>query len=403
MPWHKVQSEAAALYLMAFLMQLGLGIMGPVLPEVKRAFGVTTAEVSLTVSAFGLARLVLDIPTGYLVDRVRPFHLFLAGTAVIVAGGLAGWLAADFGWLIVARGLMGAGSAVCMMTAQYTLSGIAGPGSRGRILGMYQAALLGGLSLSPAIGGALAVSFGWRSSFLFCAVAGLFAFASVVSTQRPRVEAAATGRKAKAAHGDAQSRFTRRGQINVALVDLVTVALFLHASGFYSTVVPLIGGIRLGLDAGSIGLAIAVTTALRFFLSILGGEASDRFGRRAVLLPGLFLVGLGSVGFNFATDMPTYMLAMVVMAVGRFGNSLPVTIIIDNTPAHLWGKAMATNRFLGDLGVVIGPVMLGWLVDNVGYEASAYVAAGIVWLAMVLSIVGFRELPRRPVVAKAPG
>jgi MFS family permease len=395
LPWKGVLSQEAALYLMAFLMQLGMGIMAPVLPEVKSTFGVSTAEVSMTISAFGLARLALDLPTGALVDRVRPFWLFLAGTFVIAAGGVVGWWAPSFPAVIAARGLMGAGSAVCLMTSQYTLSRVATPGNRGRILGMYQSAMLAGMSFSPAIGGAVAVAAGWRSSFLFCTFAGLLALASVVVTQRSgRVAAplATVGKKQVAT--ETEQKLSQRAVASILVADVVTVALFVHASGFGNTMVPLIGGVQLGLDAATIGVAITLGTALRFVVSILGGELSDRHGRRAVLVPGLGLLALGTLGFAVVDDLPTYIMMLLFMALGRFGNSLPTTIIVDHAPPRFWGRAMGTNRFIGDLGIVIGPITLGWLVDAYGYGAATYAVSGLVLFAMLLCIVFLRDVPR---------
>jgi MFS family permease len=393
--WKGVLPQEAALYLMAFLMQLGMGIMAPVLPEVKSTFGVSTAEVSMTISAFGLARLALDLPTGALVDRVRPFWLFLAGTFVIAAGGVVGWWAPSFPAVIAARGLMGAGSAVCLMTSQYTLSRVATPGNRGRVLGMYQSAMLAGMSFSPAIGGAVAVAAGWRSSFLFCTFAGLLALASVVVTQRSGHVAAPLASTGKArAVTDPEQKLNRQAVTSIMVADVVTVALFVHASGFGNTIVPLIGGVQLGLDAATIGVAITLGTALRFVMSILGGELSDRHGRRAVLVPGLGLLALGSLGFNLVDDLPTYFGMLLFMALGRFGNSLPTTIIVDHAPPRYWGRAMGTNRFIGDMGIVIGPVTLGWLADAYGYGAATYATTGLVLFALLMCIVFLRDAPR---------
>ncbi len=387
----------AALYLMAFLMQLGMGIMAPVLPEVKETFAVSAAEVSLTISAFGFARLLVDLPAGLFVDRVRPTVLFLTATALIALGGLAGWQATSFTVIIAARAVMGAGSAISMITSQYILSRLAGPQNRGRLLGTYQAALLAGGSLSPAIGGAVAVLAGWRSSFLFCALTALLAFASVVATRQgtARPGTSEGGGRAPRARPEA-ARLRSRAFFNVLIADLITFVLFFHAGGFQGTVVPLIGGVRLGLDAGTIGLAIGVGTVVRFAASIGGGDLSDRFGRRSVLVPGLLLMGVGVLGFNYVDSFALYVGVIVVMALGRFGNSIPTALIVDQLPAHLWGRAMGINRFVGDLGAALGPLALGWIVDHYDYGTTTLVVTTLVWSMAVLAFVAVREPRRRP-------
>lgn len=390
-----VGARQAAFYLMAFLVQLGMGIMAPVLPEVKETFGVSTAAVSLTISAYGLARLALDLPAGVFVERLRPFLLLLAGTATISLGALLGSLGPSFELVIAARAVMGAGSALCMMTSQYGLSRLATPENRGRVLGYYQAAMLAGSSFSPGIGGAIAVIAGWRASFAFCAATALLAFTSVALTQRCQIGPAPASTERVGAPRSRAESLSRRALYNFGIVNCVTFVLFFHSGGFVSTVVPVLGDANLGLDAAAIGLAISLGTVVRFSAALAGGNLSDRYGRRAILIPGLAIMGLGALMFNFASSVALFTAAIMVMALGRFGNSLPTTIIIDQTPPRLWGRAIGINRFTGDIGAVVGPLALGWVVDHFGLGVSTYVMVALVWGVMLLALFALREAPRR--------
>ncbi|MHB9092588.1 MAG: MFS transporter, partial [Chloroflexota bacterium] len=295
---------------MAFTMQLGMGIMSPVLPEVKSSFGVSATEVALVVSAFGFARLLLDLPVGLLLDRTRPFVLLLVGTFVIAIGALIGSLSTVFPMIILARGLMGAGSAICMMTAQFTLSNIAVPSARGRVLGAFQASALAGSSFSPVIGGAIAVTAGWRASFGFTVLSALLAFASVIATQpRTRTTLASAPESPREATFEA-TQLTRQSIVTFAIMGVVTLVLYIHVGGFQNTVLPLIGGIQLGLDAATIGLALTVGTVVRVGASLVGGTLSDRYGRRLVIIPGLVIMGFGVLAFNYVDSLLSYTAAI---------------------------------------------------------------------------------------------
>ncbi|MHB1132888.1 MAG: MFS transporter [Chloroflexota bacterium] len=392
--WRGIGAAEAALYLMAFLLQLGMGIMAPVLPEVQDTFGVSTTAVSLTISAYGFARLVLDLPAGVFVERLPASVLFVAGTFAIALGAAIGAAAAQFELIIVGRAVMGAGSAICMMSSQYTLSRLANPASRGRVLGYYQAASLAGSSFSPAVGGAIAVVAGWRASFAFCAVTALLALLSVLLSQRQQRPQPTATAAAKRTAPAAEATLARRALLNFWLVNGVTFVLFFHTGAFTNTVVPLLGSIRLGLDAGAIGLAIGAGTLVRFFAALAGGALSDRYGRRRVLVPGLAILGTGVLLFAWAQGLPFYVLAITVMALGRFGNSLPTTIIIDQTPSRLWGRAISVNRFTGDFGAVVGPLALGWIVDNAGLDAAVFAMGALVWTIAFISFFWLTERPR---------
>ncbi|MHB9092589.1 MAG: MFS transporter, partial [Chloroflexota bacterium] len=83
---------------------------------------------------------------------------------------------------------------------------------------------------------------------------------------------------------------------------------------------------------------------------------------------------------------------------GRFGNTIPVAMIIDQIPARLWGRAMGINRFVGDLGTVLAPLGLGWLIDSYGYGSAVLVTGGLVWSMALLVLLGVREA-RHPLQA----
>ena len=69
----------------------GTGIIGSILPLYAKAFDVSYSAVGLVISAFGLARILLDLTAGGRADRWRRRPLLLMGitifsiTGVIVA------------------------------------------------------------------------------------------------------------------------------------------------------------------------------------------------------------------------------------------------------------------------------------------------------------------------------
>ena len=390
----------AKYHLVAFLMQLGLGIMAPVLPEVRSTFGVSTAEVALAVSAYGIARVILDLPIGILLDRVRTTYLFLAGTAVVALGGALGSQTPSFVLVVVARGLMGAGSVLCLAGAQLAVSRLSSPTNRGRLLGSYNAASLAGSSLSPAIGGAIAVAAGWRASFAFTTFAALLALAVLLLGKPAPPDAAGStyspGDEGQNREPVGRWSLSHRVLVTLAAVSVASFILHFYSGGFQDTMVPLIGATTLGFDAAALGLIIALCTLLRLCASLLGGELSDRHGRLVVLVPSLAILGLGVFGLNYGTGLATFLAAVIVMSLGRGGDAVLNTIIIDQGPARMWGRAIGINRLASDLGVAVGPLALGWLADGYGYGAAIYFTAGLVWLTALAALAAIREHPRRP-------
>ena len=58
----------------------GLGIITPVLPLFAREFGIGTTAIGIVVGIFGLARLLMNIPSGFIGERF--------GRKVSIGGGL---------------------------------------------------------------------------------------------------------------------------------------------------------------------------------------------------------------------------------------------------------------------------------------------------------------------------
>lgn len=379
---------------MVFLANMGWGVMSPVLADVKAEFAISVAQVALANSVFGIARLVLDVPIGLLMDRVNQRWLRLAGAAVLAGGSMLCATAPDFSMLLAGRFLNGVGAAVIQVTNLVWISRLSSEERRGRDLGIYQAVFQAGMSPSPMAGGLLANGFGWRASFWFAAVAALLGFAPMVMGPQgwiAKVTAAPAKQQggAKARGGSSDPARARRA---LWVANLVTLVSFFSVGGFQNTVAPLYGSTVLGLDPGTIGTALGISLILRFFMSLAGGELSDRYGRRAVLVPGLLIIGVGTLMFNWAGDLAGFWVAMLVLSFGRFGNNVPATVLADHADPQRWSYVMGLNRMVGDLGIVLGPVVMGLLLESQGFTATTVFSSAVVWVCMFAVVWGVSEV-----------
>ena len=135
---------------------LGHGVATPLLPMLGMELGATAATVGGALSAFGAARLALNIPVGILCDRAGRMPLLVGGAALNAVGCALCGMAMDATQLLAARAVAGAGSAAYLGTVQVYLNDVTTKGMRARTLGLNHAALLCGVSFGPAIGGVVA-------------------------------------------------------------------------------------------------------------------------------------------------------------------------------------------------------------------------------------------------------
>jgi predicted MFS family arabinose efflux permease len=166
-------------------------------------------------------------------------------------------------------------------------------------------------------------------------------------------------------------------------IDYATFAMFFVTGGLVLTGIPLFGSDRLGMDAAGIGLVLGIATALRFFIGLAGAELSDRVGRRVVLVSGMLLMIVPLVLFSLVESTFWFVVATWVLAAGRFGNSMPIAMLSDYAPPSRLGRLVAANRFVADLGIVIGPIAVGILIDAWGFGPPFLAAAALISTAVL--------------------
>jgi EmrB/QacA subfamily drug resistance transporter len=125
--------------------------------------------------------------------------------------------------------------------------------------------------------------------------------------------------------------------------------------------------IRAQLDASSSELQWILDGYLLVFAGLLlaAGSLGDRIGRRRMLVAGLSVFALSSVLAALATDAATLIAARALMGLGAAG-IMPTTLsILTNIfPAHERPKAIAIWSAVAGLGVAIGPVSGGYLLEH---------------------------------------
>ncbi|MSQ41596.1 MAG: MFS transporter [Dehalococcoidia bacterium] len=396
------------------LVMAGQGVIAPVLPLFARQFGVGASTIGLTLSSFALARLILNVPLGVLADR-RGRRLLLAGGPLVTSAGMVGsGLALNIWQLLAWRFVAGAGSAMYMTGAMIYLADISTRENRARFLGTNQGALLLGVSIGPAIGGALAEGWGLRAPFFAVGAAALIA-AAYAYLRLPETRGLARAESAlRAAEAMPQPAAPAGGAAPPPLpapraallrmvrsLDFVAAALFTMATFFtrsasQQTMVPLIGYARLAISPGKLGAIFSGMALLNLVLITPAAIAGDRFGRKAVIIPSGIVTAVGLALYAGAGTMELFLLASLVFALGSsIAGPAPAAYVADIAPDEARGLAMGVYRTTGDFGLMVGPPLLGLIADASSF-GWALAANALLMGAAALLFVFARETLRRP-------
>jgi multidrug resistance protein len=359
------------------LMMMGIGLISPILPQYARTFGVSITMVGLLITAFGVARIIVDIPAGRLTNSLGRRPVLIVGPLIQVIGSIGCGLAVNYGMLLGFRFIQGIGSAMYTTAAMVMLADISTPANRGRLMSYYQGSLLIGAGLGPIMGGFIAQYFGLAAPFFVYALviflAGLWAYLRLPET-RPALLAPAA---LVAGNSDPPSTPPPRElsvllrDSNFILISVVTFGIFFMRQGAQNEILPLLGAERLGLEEGQIGLALTLVAVMQFIIIFPAGRLSDRLGRKAVITPGCLIAAASLVMLVQSYSYRFLLLTCLVMGIGiGISGPTPSAYVADIIPRGSYGIAMGTYRAISDLGFVIGPVLLGWLADIKGFTFS---------------------------------
>ena len=119
-----------------------------------------------------------------------------------------------------------------------------------------------------------------------------------------------------------------------------------------------------GLRPEMVGLFVSLSVLGRLLGLWLAGNASDRWGRERVLVPGLLVYAtlLGSLPLvAHLVALGLWSLAIGVAAGSVAG--LPTVLIGDRVVPPLQGVAIGWLRTMTDTGHVLGPIIMGMLAD----------------------------------------
>ena len=151
-------------------------------------------------------------------------------------------------------------------------------------------------------------------------------------------------------------------------LDLVGFGIVLPLLPFYAT--------ELGASPFEVGLIIASYSAMQFVFAPIWGALSDRFGRRPLLLVGLFGSAASYVVFGLASTLEVLLLSRVIA--GIMGANIPVAqaYIADSTTLEGRARGMGLIGAAFGLGFIFGPAIGGGL-SPWGYGVPGFVAAGL--------------------------
>jgi MFS family permease len=348
-PAERRRGLAAAIATVA-VFGIGIGFAAPLFSLLLEARGTETSLTGLNAAFSYVGVIVGPICTPALVRRlgIRRFLLACLGLdigfflAMKVFDGLEAWFA-----LRLALGLVG--SSIFTATEAW-INLLAGDAARGRIIGVYAAALAAGFGLGPLLL-ALSGTAGWPPFLVGAAVSALAA----VPLLNLGDLASGLGRERA---GSAFAYFLRAPFI------LLAVGLFGVFESTAWSLLP-VWGVRIGFSEAVAATSLTAIAVGSIALQVPIGWLSDKLPRIAVLR----LCGsaglLGALLVPFLTDRPAPLFAALLLWGGLASGVYPVALAMAGERFR-GAEAVSANAALViayGMGALLGPALLGAAMD----------------------------------------
>src|SRR5512143_1183415 len=176
------------------------------------------------------------------------------------------------------------------------------------------------------------------------------------------------------------------------VIIFITIFIDLVGFGIVIPVLPLYAE-RYGASEATVGILLAVYSAMQFLFAPILGRLSDRYGRRPVLLVSLLGTVAGYLVFAFARSLGALFLSRLLDGATGGNIATAQAVIADTTTREERAKGMGMVGMAFGLGFIFGPAIGGFTV-KLGEAGPGIAAASLSFVAFLWT--AFRLPETRP-------
>ena len=375
--WRLLPKEVQTLIVASFFVAVGFGVIVPSIPIYSRSFGVSAAAVGLVISSFAVMRFISGLFSGKLVNKFGERHVFASGVYMVSLTTFLTGIAVNYWQLLFFRTAGGLGSSMFSVAASSVIFKSISPELRGRAQSLYNGTFLVGAVAGPAIGGLL-MSISLRAPFfgysMMLLVSGTIAYRYLKASH---LEPSANKVEEEMTIKDALSMPAFR-------IAIITSFLFsLAIMGPRFSIIPIFVVEDLNGSNSFVGYIYTASALIQGAFLMRAGQLSDHRGRRFMLKVGSTVTWIGMAMFLFAGHKSIFILAMMIIGFGTaFLSTTPSAIVADVITGKS-GKVIGFFQMAGDAGMMVGPVLIGFLADVYNFQ-TAFTATLVIYSITVL-------------------
>lgn len=353
-------------------------ILVGLLPSLARDLDVSVSQAGLLVTLFAFA-VAASGPflTAYF-SRFERKRLFIVVLLLFAASNLIAAIAPNLGVLAFARVIPALGVPVFWALASETAVDLVGQERAGRAISVISFGVICATVIGVPTGTLIADAFGWRAAFVALAIASLlkatllFVFLPDSRADKPQMKLLE------------QFQVLRDPRVSGHV--LLSILLFTGMFTAYTYLADLFERLA-GFDGSVVGWALMAFGAVGLIGNTLGGRIVDRNALASSLIFSVpMALGLVLV-VPAIQSLPLFALTLALWGITQAA-LFPVSHVrVMKSAPQAPAFAASLNISGANLGIGVGAMVGGRVIDAIGIGGVGYVAAGIVAASVLLGFV----------------
>lgn len=396
----KLLSPFAALCTVGFFARLSYALArSPVLPLFALYLGAGPEAIGFAVGISTVTGIFFKLPAGALSDIIGRKRTMLIGLVVFAVMPFTYLLAHDYRMLVIIRFIHGLATAVYGPVSMAVVADVAGA-RKGELLSWFSSitiignllgAPLGGFILHSAAGAAAPALPEFQRAYLLSGVAGMMSLLLAVSILRGNGRGG-DGKSLKEAYRRFSSGIKEVISDKRIIVTSSMEGLQNLTVGALEAFLPIYAVTRAGLNEFQAGLLWGVQVVVTIISKPVMGRISDRFGRRPLIVAGMFLCAGAFGAIPLLKDFYALMIAAIFFGFGEaFVTSSSAALVADVCKEKHFGTAMGTFGTIFDIGHAAGPILAGFLIARYDYQHAFWIMSSLLVAAVPVFLIQVRS------------
>ncbi|MBU0992645.1 MAG: MFS transporter [Proteobacteria bacterium] len=369
-----------------FITVLGVGIVVPLLPVYAHTLGASGFMISMIFGSLSISRTLFLPYFGKRSDKEgrKPFIVAGLFSYFLVAIGFI--ISSSVHALIINRFFQGIAAAMIMPITQAYVADITPQGKEGRLMGIYNMAILGSLSLGPVFGGVINEHWGLGASFACMAGLSLVGFFLSIFFLPPVTEEVIQ----KVHSGERGWRFLLKDP----MIDGIAAIRFAYVMciGMIWCFLPVYADTEFFLSSSSIGILVMLGVLVSGLIQYPMGYLADRFNKNIMIVSGCGLIFIAMNLFVWARGFMDLFFINILFGLGG-GICMPPVMaiaVIKGQAYKTMGSVMSLMTMAHSMGMLAGALLGGIIMDKDAIRhafpigALAILAGGIIFISCLI-------------------